>query len=556
MAQANKDIVRTLQKNSFWIATGLMVVVSLAIWWLSTARLRSETKARIDAIKSMEGAVRTVANTPHHPNQHTQRHMEEVISRLSEDVYDAWQQQYDRQRALLTWPQILGQEFIAIVTRLQPIEAKVKFGPDVKEELNLTLRQRYRDYIDTELPKLADIIGAHWAASTPAGRRAAGPLKPPVVHWSPSDQQALQRLRFNWGGRAPTTLEVLYAQEDYWVLRSIMEIIKATNGDVEHRYQAAVKTIDFIDIGRTAISPTAAGATGGFLLGGSSMGGGEADAAGGTIGGFPMSGMPGISAGAGGGTAAVGGNEIASGGTLGPTAAAPLTDPGDYRYVDPKLSPLPAQRVRSAFDSTNPEDAFLMVAKRIPVRIRVKVDQRKLPKLLAECGNARMQLEVRQVRINQAPRRGSSLGGGGAFGGGMGSTPPPPGEPTGMAGGGGEDAGVSIPGFGGGAEGFFGGAENEPDAAGGGLAGPGFAGSSAPPFYGPSAPPGTAATGRALSDESPFDVDVELFGVIYIYNPVDREKLGIKLDEVGEGPATQTPPAEANADGGATTSAG
>jgi hypothetical protein len=37
-----------------------------------------------------------------------------------------------------------------------------------------------------------------------------------------------------------------------------------------------------------------------------------------------------------------------------------------------------------------------------------------------------------------------------------------------------------------------------------------------------------------LTDDSPFDVHVEVYGIIYIYNPVDRARLGRKLDNAGD----------------------
>jgi hypothetical protein len=54
------------------------------------------------------------------------------------------------------------------------------------------------------------------------------------------------------------------------------------------------------------------------------------------------------------------------------------------------------------------------------------------------------------------------------------------------------------------------------------------------------------------SDESPFDVDVEVYGIVYIYNPVDRQKLGMKLEDVEQ----QTPPAEPPAAAGPAAQAG
>src|SRR5262249_9134089 len=75
-------------------------------------------------------------------------------------------------------------------------------------------------------------------------------------------------------------------------------------------------------------------------------------------------------------------------------------DPAEGRYVDDKYKRLEAARLRSALKSTTPEDALLAVAKRMPVRIRVSIDQRRLNLLLAQCGNSNLPVEVRQVRIN------------------------------------------------------------------------------------------------------------------------------------------------------------
>src|SRR5687768_18366745 len=48
---------------------------------------------------------------------------------------------------------------------------------------------------------------------------------------SPSNQQEILGTHFGFTMRStlPSTLEVLYAQEDYWVLDNIMQIIRAAN---------------------------------------------------------------------------------------------------------------------------------------------------------------------------------------------------------------------------------------------------------------------------------------------------------------------------------------
>ena len=49
------------------------------------------------------------------------------------------------------------------------------------------------------------------------------------------------------------------------------------------------------------------------------------------------------------------------------------------------------------------------------------------------------------------------------------------------------------------------------------------------------------ATGPTGSDRSPYDLPVEIYGIIYIYNPVDEKKLG--LDQQPALTGTAPPPA-------------
>jgi hypothetical protein len=164
-------------------------------------------------------------------------------------------------------------------------------------------------------------------------------------------------------------------------------------------------------------------------------------------------------------------------------------DPADNRYVDEKFNPITGNSLRTKMKSKAPADAYYAVAKRIPVRMRFKkMDQRKLNKFLVECGNAQMILEVRQVRINcdPAPLGGGSGAAAGGFGGMMDSARPTLGSAAGSAG-----------------------LDSDSGAAGyGGMLGGG---------------------GGTLAEAgSAFDIPVEVYGVIYLYNPVNIEMLGLK----------------------------
>ncbi|HTN75731.1 MAG TPA: hypothetical protein VL096_10815, partial [Pirellulaceae bacterium] len=378
------------------------------------------------------------------------------------------------------------------VEPLRPIETTVPYDPTNKglDKLKDNFKAEYINYVkSTALPRLAEAVGATWSPSDSAqgasalgGNRGGGERggiegtttddgPQEIVHWNPGNQSDLQEKRFDWrkevGGR-PSTLQILYAQEDLWVLETLIKIIAKTNADADAPHNAVVKDIEYLKIGADAVGLsggvmrlTTAGATG-------------------TEGGPLATGAPPVVMPAEGG----------AGGPLGAAGVGPV-DPALGRYVDSNYKPVEPDRLRLAFTSTNAEDAFLAVAKRMPVRMHLTVDQRKLHRLLAECGNSNLVVEIRQMRINRPVYAGGPGGGGGAIaGGGFG----------GERGGGG---------------GGFGGNQSR----GGG---------------------GESQLGTA--DLKPVhDIQVELYGIVYIYNPVNEAMVAAVAS--GDGSPVEAPAA-------------
>ena len=119
-------------------------------------------------------------------------------------------------------------------------------------------------------------------------------------------------------------------------------------------------------------------------------------------------------------------------------------DPAEGRYVDRDYKPIPAQTLRTAIvsDAQNEQEAYLLVAKRIPIRMGLTVDQRRLNRLIAACGTSKLMVEVRQVRFNRQSGAGSGGGGMGGSGSmGMGAMPMGMG---GMSGGGMSGGGTRV----------------------------------------------------------------------------------------------------------------
>ena len=333
-----------------------------------------------------------------------------------------------------------------------------------------------------------------------------------IVDWDPNDVAKVER-KFEAWRTTPSDLQVKLAQEDLWVVQSLLRVIKNTNGNVTEHSKAAIKHIDALDIGVNAVAAWAAAEGQVFHGGGEAgSGGGAAVAAAGAT---PA------------GAAAAG----ASGGGSAEDAALKQN-----RYVDEKGEPLAA-------DAASPTKEF----KRMPIRMKLSIDQRKIAKLLVECANSAMPIEVRRVRIK--PGEGEIVdfgtgaaggtggtGAGAAFAGGTGM----PGMAGPMRGG----PGYGPPGFGPpgyGPPGYGPPGYGPPGYGAGGYAGRGGYGGM-PGGIRPSAPGGMAGSSGGW-ENGPMDIPIEIQGIICIYNPPDINKLG--KGAAGETPAESATPTAA-----------
>jgi hypothetical protein len=273
-----KTILRALSKHMFWIGCGVIMVVSMFSWYAARSGLKAEFTENLGKIKTSFSSADTLKKKPAPPNEHSNVEMDRLLDDALQKVVQAWQKQYSHQEMILRWPPELLDDFITKVRPLKPIELKVEFPTPPHQELKVDFRQRYANYVERLLPKLAVLINSRWMpgrtitdmeqmgatpgtipgtvpGTTPAAGQVAGP-KPPLVIWEGQDQARLFGVHFDWSKQpdsAPTTLQVLYAQEDLWVLTALMYILRNTNGEIESRHEAVVKTIESVMIGRSAV---------------------------------------------------------------------------------------------------------------------------------------------------------------------------------------------------------------------------------------------------------------------------------------------------------------
>lgn len=440
-----KEFLGLIKRQHFWFLAPLLVVLGVAGGMMASKKLTKEFNDFESAVNGYKTKMQGVTSKNQHPNEHFHTGMEELITDRRSNVRDAWQIKWERQKDQLKWPEKLPADFRQRVEQMRPIE-KV----DPNNVIPRSLLAAYGGYIEKELPRLAAEIGAVWAPvqrraqsfrgfrrREPAGRNNKNDAvdESQIVIWNP-ENQALIKERFDWGSSAPKTFEVLYAQEDLWVLASLIDIIKKTNAGAKTHSQARVKEIDFIQIAQDVQDP------GFHVIVPKPIGEGDAS----------DDDLPPSRATSPASHTSGNGNQYSTGTeTEGNDALAKLVA---NRYVTRDYAPI------ADLESLRTE---VTVAKRIPVRMRLLMDQRHLYRLLVECANANLTFEVRQFRFNPHDEM--------------------------------EGNGMRLP-RGGGGDGEFGGGSNV----------------------------------VKLDDYRSFDRTVELFGIVYIFNPVDDTVLGVEQD--------------------------
>jgi len=426
-----QEFVDKVKRFQFWILCGLVSIVGIVSWWLATSSLANTYTTNKSKIESEASKIGTVKGISPHPNEKWNVEIGKQVEEDRKKVEQAWRRLYNEQKQkVYVWPPELGDDFINHVQNLPP-------GGEIRGDL----RDRYLNEVLKQFQALAKLVDAEWenpneAASTGEPGRypgiELGPGEVPrKVIWN--NQAALQT-PYLWPER-PTTMQVLYAQEEIWVLNAICQAIAKGNEGSTGAHDAAVRMIEEMSVGYDAaeefpngtkepgrITPVKGSAV---AAGSSQMGYGlpSSDTSG--TGGYGLPSTPGDGE-AGGGTGALprperpdrqgmgasresssqmgyglsreGAGSTTTGLLVPDAGAAPeaaSTNPDDYlndwRYVNADGKPLTKEELPT---SSLPEYRLM------PWRARMTVDQRRWDELMVMFRNTDLPLEIRQVRVN------------------------------------------------------------------------------------------------------------------------------------------------------------
>ena len=458
-------------KHHFWMLAAIMPLLLVPALFMAAGQLKATIDRERATIDSHVSALNAVRGEPDHPNDAWVATFDARSEAVRKELLQEWQGLWEAQASLRTWPEALGPDFLASVQDV---------ASGKRPDLQFRDLQRYQNTVPdlvrqlpermgcTELMVSADGEGgpeglgrdsSFLPRGGPGGEEdtaeASQQLTP--LEWKPEDQKRLFKT-FAWD-KAPTTTQVLLAQEELWVYGLFCDTINRMNKGAKGAYDASITQVEELAVGYPAAEEKPGGQGAGRIVGlrdaaagpavdtglppdptmeaarPGAMGaegrppnprftdsGGAGEGFGGR-GGFGGPG-PSVPAPEAGGAA---GGDAAGSGELG--TETPAMSPDDmlkqWIYVDFTGKPLTASELATAPDA--------QLVHLMPFVLRVTVDQRQVDRLLADLAASPIPIDVRQVRVNPP----NQMGGEGVFSRGVGGLTSPLG---------GDEGGLAAPG--------------------------------------------------------------------------------------------------------------
>jgi hypothetical protein len=224
------DKLKKFQPYTFWVLLAIAVILPMVGWFMARSGFISEAEAREKDLSSLTGSLSFSAEDP---NQDWAKSVEELNSVQEKQVRIAWQQMYDLQKERMVWPKVVGQD-------------PSKF--ELKEQ------NYYRNAYAAEIQRV-------WMIPNPLRYTNEGTETGMVVF----PFELVPRYDDLWElqSRAPKIKEMMDAQEDIWLLSSLLKSIANVNETATSPFDAPVRQISEIYLRGGGGSAGGAGGSGG-----------------------------------------------------------------------------------------------------------------------------------------------------------------------------------------------------------------------------------------------------------------------------------------------------
>lgn len=370
-----KPLLTKLRRNQFWILAAVIAATAVTVWLTAASELDAKFAADKQKNQSAFAALTIfdVNRVNHLPNAQYKQAVDVVREDLEKQVVDAWKNLFERQRKVLSVNPRVGE--------LEPYLNNEKF---FLKDIPPNLRDQYHNnqIIEEDFKQLFDKLNL---------RRLHGvsPVDPPpteqpsqidgILVWNalPAPRDLMLRYKTQL---TPSAVRIRVTQEDLWIFRSLFGVVQRINArpidawlevlagkqPVEMTVDQAnvpIKQIDYCDLAQYAMS-AAEGRPGQIRTAeeGDRNNAAQPAAAGRAQSGFAV-------------------------GTKGTAEEDQKLVEG--RYIDGRNQPV-----------ADPQSPPFTEFKQIFVQLQVIMDQRLIPVLIAECANADIAVETRQLLID------------------------------------------------------------------------------------------------------------------------------------------------------------
>ena len=435
-------VIEFFKKYGFWILCFILASASIGVWFFATGQIDGKNKKLTSEIEQKFSKGNSLRSTSAeegvsaHANTASEEGMQQKIDEVTVTLVEAWKKRHAAQAGLMKWPDEIKSQNAQFVSTFEQFDPPEAFPDDYEIDKMTSLLEIYKIHIPKSMDRICEIIGTEWPYETSAssasdsesdgdeGRGGDGERGGPggggggrggdrgedqeeeedevriICEWNEENQAVWDSKLTNFENRddndlddnIPTPSQIYMLQQDLWLLEAVFSIVREMNSrDVKDGIEmvkandlATIKRIDHIAFGREALKKL-----------------GEI-------------------------TDIVPESEKATTGGMGAERGAPrmptrgrkdAPDNGygeiEYddqpafhgRYVDENMSKfLTADEVKAAL-KPGPlpagEGLGLMVAKRVPVRMAVKINETKIPEFVAACENSPFEFKIWQVRINK-----------------------------------------------------------------------------------------------------------------------------------------------------------
>ena len=423
-------VIDFFKKYGFWMLSAVLAFSSIGVWVFASGQVDSKNKKLTSEIESNFKTGNTLRTTSAeegisaHANTASEEGMQKKIDEVTASVVEAWRKRHAAQAGLMKWPEEIQSQNAQFVTTFKKFDPPEAFPDDYEVNKMLSLLEIYKVHIPKSMERICKIIGADWQfadedsdnSKTGDGTEAGG--RDPegrgggdnegsgtktedeariICEWHEENQTIWESKLTQFEERddntlgddnIPTPSQIYMLQQDLWLMEGIFTIIRDMNSRetkdgmvmVKANDLANIKRVDHIAFGRealtklgeiTEIAEPEADSGGTRNTRGGNARGGKAKEEDNGYGEIDYNGQPAFHG----------------------------------RYVDERMTKFyEAEEVKKALKPgalPAGEALEMLVAKRVPVRLAVKINETKIPEFIAACENSPFAIKIWQVRVNK-----------------------------------------------------------------------------------------------------------------------------------------------------------